>query len=273
MNSSTPGLPVHHQFPEFAKPYLREFAMDWMFLCLLKIYTLKTNSHCDAIWGWGLKEVIRFGWRHRVGPPWWDWCMGSHQTLNLPASLSCTYWSSELWEIDVCCLSHPVYGIFIFASQAKQTLKLLVTFSLLVWQFLICCCCCSLSHVQLFASTRPPCPSLSPRVCSDSCPLSRWCHPTISSPVSPPSPPTLNLSRHQGLFQWVGFSHQVAKVSAEHQLFGAQPSCGPVLTSVHDNWKNHSFDSVDLCWQRCSIQNIFQQFSNCGFPSSSTDIT
>jgi len=30
---------------------------------------------------------------------------------------------------------------------------------------------------------RLPYPSLSPRVCSDSCPLSRWCHPTISSSV------------------------------------------------------------------------------------------
>ena len=30
-----------------------------------------------------------------------------------------------------------------------------------------------------------PCPSLSPRVCSNSCPLSRWCHPTISSSVFP----------------------------------------------------------------------------------------
>ena len=28
---------------------------------------------------------------------------------------------------------------------------------------------------------RPPCPSLSPRVCSNSCPWSRWCPPTISS--------------------------------------------------------------------------------------------
>ena len=28
---------------------------------------------------------------------------------------------------------------------------------------------------------RLPCPSLSPRVCSNSCPLSRWCHLTISS--------------------------------------------------------------------------------------------
>ena len=33
--------------------------------------------------------------------------------------------------------------------------------------------------------TRLPCPSLSPRVCSNSCPLSQWWHPTISSSVSP----------------------------------------------------------------------------------------
>ena len=32
---------------------------------------------------------------------------------------------------------------------------------------------------------RLPCPSLSPWVCSNSCPLSRWCHPTTSSSVAP----------------------------------------------------------------------------------------
>ena len=32
---------------------------------------------------------------------------------------------------------------------------------------------------------RLPCPSLSPGVCSNSCPLNRWCHPTISSSVIP----------------------------------------------------------------------------------------
>ena len=39
---------------------------------------------------------------------------------------------------------------------------------------------------------------------------------------SPPSPPALNLSPHQGLFQWVGFLHQVAKVlelQLHHQSF------------------------------------------------------
>ena len=41
--------------------------------------------------------------------------------------------------------------------------------------------------------TRLPCPSLSPRVCSNSYPLHQWCHPTISSsltPFPPQSAPT-----------------------------------------------------------------------------------
>ena len=49
---------------------------------------------------------------------------------------------------------------------------------------------------------RLSCPSLSPGVCSDSHPLSRCCHSTISS-SSPPSP-VPSLSWHQSLFQWVG---------------------------------------------------------------------
>ena len=57
--------------------------------------------------------------------------------------------------------------------------------------------------------TRLPCPSSTPRACSNSCPSSWWCHPTISS-----SSPAFNLSQHQGLFQWVHSLHQVAKVSA-----------------------------------------------------------
>ena len=45
-----------------------------------------------------------------------------------------------------------------------------------------------------------PCPSPSLRACSNSCPLSWWCHPTVSSSVVP-SPPAFNLSQQQGLFQ------------------------------------------------------------------------
>ena len=47
-----------------------------------------------------------------------------------------------------------------------------------------------LSHVWLSVThglqhTRPPCPSPTPAAYSNSCPLSRWCHPTISSSVVP----------------------------------------------------------------------------------------
>ena len=47
-----------------------------------------------------------------------------------------------------------------------------------------------LSHVRLFvipwtAACQDPCPSQSPRVHSNSCPLSQWCHQTISSSVAP----------------------------------------------------------------------------------------
>ena len=48
----------------------------------------------------------------------------------------------------------------------------------------------SLSRVWLFAThepqnTRPPCPSPTPGVHTNPCPLSQWCHPTISSSVVP----------------------------------------------------------------------------------------
>ena len=54
------------------------------------------------------------------------------------------------------------------------------------------------SHAPQHA--RPPCPSPTPRVHPNSCPLSGWCHPAISSSVIP-SPPAPNLSQQQGLFQ------------------------------------------------------------------------
>ena len=44
--------------------------------------------------------------------------------------------------------------------------------------------CSTLRHHGL-QHARPPCPSPSPRACKNSCPLSQWCHPTISSSVVP----------------------------------------------------------------------------------------
>ena len=66
-----------------------------------------------------------------------------------------------------------------------------------------------------------PCPSLSPRVCSDSCPLNQWCSLTISFSAALFSF-AFNLSQHQSLFQCVSCSHQVAKMlelQLQHQSF------------------------------------------------------
>ena len=69
--------------------------------------------------------------------------------------------------------------------------------------------------------TRLPCLSLSPWVCSNSCPLSQWCHLNISSSVSPFSS-CLQFFPTSGFFQWVSSSHQVAKIlelQLQHQSF------------------------------------------------------
>ena len=107
-----------------------------------------------------------------------------------------------------------------------------------------------------------------------------------SHPLSSPSPPALNLSQHQGLFQWAGSSYQMAKVlelcltsalsmniqswfplgltslvslqskglsrvffSTRIRNHGAQPSSQS--NSHICTWllENHSFDYTDLSWQ------------------------
>ena len=151
-----------------------------------------------------------------------------------------------------------------------------------------CCLIAKSYHVPLVSSlhglqhTRLPCPSLSPWVYSNSCPLSRWCHPTISSSVTSFSscPQSFPAS---GSFHWFSSSHQVDKVlklQLQHQSFQWilrvdflldwlvwSPCClkdsqefalapqlknisssalnilyGSTLTFIHDYWKNHNFD-------------------------------
>ena len=53
--------------------------------------------------------------------------------------------------------------------------------------FLLSLCCSVMSdslQPHVLQHTMPPCPSLSAGVCSDLCPLSQWCHPTILSSVT-----------------------------------------------------------------------------------------
>ena len=87
-----------------------------------------------------------------------------------------------------------------------------------------CCCCSVIQYCPTLwphglQYTRLPCPSYLPEF-ADTC--VHWIDDAIqpSHPLLPPSPPALNLSHHQGLFQGVVSLHQVAKVvELQHQSF------------------------------------------------------
>ena len=135
---------------------------------------------------------------------------------------------------------------------------------------------------------RPPCQSPTPGVYPNSCPLSQWCHPAISSSVIPfsscpqlfPKSGTFKMgqlfasgSQSIGVsastsvlplniqdwspLEWTGWislqSKGLSRVFSnttvqKHQFFGALLH-SPTLISIHDHWKNHSLDEMDLCWQ------------------------
>ena len=73
----------------------------------------------------------------------------------------------------------------------KYVRIVLVNIKKVFWYFIQFSSVQSLSCVWLFATpwcaqhARPPCPSPTPGVYSNSCPLSLWCHPAISSSVVP----------------------------------------------------------------------------------------
>ena len=122
--------------------------------------------------------------------------------------------------------------------------------------------------------------------------LGQWCNPTILSsvasfsscpksfPASGPFPmnwlfasggqsigasaSTSGLPMSiQGWFP-VGLTHLISSCPRDFQKSSPAPQFksidfsglrllyGPMLTSVHDYWKNHSFDYMDFCWQ-CDI--------------------
>ena len=127
----------------------------------------------------------------------------------------------------------------------------------------------SLSHVRLFATSwtaaaRLPCPSPTPRACSNSCPSSRWYHPTISFSIVPFSSclqsfSTSGSSLMNQFFASVGpsigtsasaspFCPRNSQESSPTSQFKSINSSAlsflhsPTFTSIHDHRKNHSLD-------------------------------
>ena len=137
------------------------------------------------------------------------------------------------------------------------------------------CCVRAVSAVVLdlqppgLQYARLPCPSPCPGVCSDSCPLSWWCYPIISSFAHPwlftsggQSIRTSATILPMNIQAWfplgstglISCSLRDSQESSPAQLKSISSLAlsllyGPTLTSIHDCWKNHSFDYMDLCQQ------------------------
>ena len=109
--------------------------------------------------------------------------------------------------------------------------------------------------------TRPPCPSPTPGVYSN-CLLKQFTQTVHqvsdaiqpSHPLSSPSPPALNLSQHQGLFQGVSSLHQVAKV-LEFQLHISPSNEHPGLISFRMDW-------LDLLAVQGTLKSLLQHHSS-----------
>ena len=120
-------------------------------------------------------------------------------------------WALVVWWAEACTLSRH-WG----PSTPRLTARWRATwvFKQTHW----CCCCCSVAQScparckPLDCST-PSFPVLHylPEFAQT---LVHWVGDAIqpSQSLSSPSPPAFNLSQHQGLFQWVSSSHQVARV-------------------------------------------------------------
>ena len=75
-----------------------------------------------------------------------------------------------------------------------------------------------------------------------------------SHPLSSPSPPAFNLSQHQGLFQWVSSSHQVAKVL--DFSFSISPS------NEYSGLSSFRMDWLDLLVVQGTLKSLLQHHSS-----------
>ena len=134
---------------------------------------------------------------------------------------------------------------------------------------------------------RLPCPSPTPRIYSNSCPLSWWRHPTISSChllLMPSTFPSIRVFSNESVLykRWPKYWSFSFSVSPSHEYSGlisfrmdwldllavqgtlkSLPTpqfksisssalsflYSPTLTSIHEYWKKHSFDYMNLYQQ------------------------
>ena len=118
-------------------------------------------------------------------------------------------------------------GISLWSIYLKET-------KTLTWRPSVHCSnICSVARLCLtlqphgLQHSKPPCPSPTPRVYSNSCPLSQWCRPTISSSVIP-------FTSHLQSFPASGFFPMSQFLASGGQSNGASASASVLPVNIQD---------------------------------------
>ena len=141
-------------------------------------------------------------------------------------------------------------------------------------QFSLVAQLCLILHDPMDCSkhTRLPCPSPTSRACSKSCPLSQWCHPTISSPIVPfssclqsfPASGPFPMSQFFASFgQSSGASASASILPMEHSGLISFMTDWFDLPAVQGNFKSliqHHSSKASILW--CSAFFIVQLYSH-----------
>ena len=147
-----------------------------------------------------------------------------------------------------------------------------------------------LSHLQFTSDSlwpyelqhaRPPCPSPTPGVHSDSGPSSQWCHPAISSSVVPFSSCPQSLATHLKIFLWGGSHLKIANMCMGRWFFQLNSKSGTssifwifCADSTYTNecsggcanfskWKNASCGFVVTAGMCCFLEKTVMKFQGC----------
>ena len=204
----------------------------------------------------------------------------NHSTIFVAFLYVSAVWSLVFWIPILNVLANAWHGFYCVCygqmkyNKISNIKKSSVQFSRLVISNSL--------QTHVLQHARLPCPSPTPGAYSNSCPLSQWCHPTISSSVIPCSSclQSFPASRSFQMSQLFASGGQSIGVSASASVLPmniqdwfplgwmvGSPCCprdsqessptpqfksinslvlsfldSLTLTSIHDYWKNHSFD-------------------------------
>ena len=162
------------------------------------------------------------------GAPQWDaqsWLLQLFLILNFTLPFTTLLWNSS--SVDLCSYCYSVQFSHSVVSDTLRPHRL--------------------QHARL------PCPSPFPRACSNSCPLSQWCHPTISSSIVPFSSclqsfPASGFLPVSQFFAWGG---QSIGVSASTSVLPVNPG----LISFKMDW-------LDLLEVQGTLKSLLQHHSS-----------